>query len=328
MVEVILFNKDLKEQFINSQYKNAGSKEVIKDILRKAYTSELILKKDLYDFTLDEIGEVIRAADPFNVSMSYSYARHIYRYIRYAKENGYGQSNINPLEVVPDSWYEQWVDNKKNLFTKNEIEDLVENLKNKQDKAMVALFFEGAFGKQFSELRNLKVSDIDEINFKLKLTDDKDHKSRELNISEWCMNLVLQAAKSTSYTTFYLQTPDTVPLVDNEYVFRQTRGGRSSEYEGMGMNQLYQRIRSIRDNFNLPYFRAKGVQQSGMNYMGFKLYQRDGELGSKQFVEISNHFNVGYYVPNGKYRYLNTFDFKKYVNKDEINKLYGTSIND
>ncbi|PKR82362.1 phage lytic cycle repressor MrpR family protein, partial [Heyndrickxia camelliae] len=54
-----MYNEEIKRQFLNEQYENERSRLTAEYIFYYSYLNELPLDKDLYDFSLDEIGKVI-----------------------------------------------------------------------------------------------------------------------------------------------------------------------------------------------------------------------------------------------------------------------------
>lgn len=317
-----LYNPEHKKLFLN-QYDNENTKSTLENILAKAKTTEEVLNKDLYDFTLDEIGQVIKAANPLNQTSAYGIGRHIYRYILFSKN--LRKSNLHPLDGIDPKWYGNWVDHKKYLFSKTEIEDIVALQDNAQDRAMLALLFEGAHGKENSELRNLRKQDVDEFYSEIKLHDDKDKSVRVIAISEWCMNAIQQAIESTGYKRSTRSGKEIqAPVSDNDYVFRPIYfENRINEKAPISPYAINTRVRRIADGLDLPYFRTKGIQQSGMIYMAYRLLKRDHKLDNEELVEISKKYNVGNYIYGvGDKPYLNTSLFKNIVNMDIIKRLY------
>jgi integrase len=323
-----LYNVEFKEKFID-EYDNESTRTAIENILANAALSEEVLGKDLYDFNLGEIAQVIKASNPLNVQAAYGIGRHIYRYIQFAAN--IRRSNLHPMDGIDPDWYKNLVGkNKKYLFSKNEITDIISQLENKQDQAMIILLFEGARGLNNSELINLRKQDIDEFRNELILHDDKDKSARVIKVSPWCIFILKQAIESLNYHRS-TRSGKTIlaPVCDNDYIFRSLKlGNHVNEKAPINFQVLNQRLMRMREQLGLPYLRIKGLQQSGMINMGFQLFKRDKVLESKQLEEIANQYNTGnYIVGSGNKPYLNVTLFKNIVSRDHILDLYDVDIN-
>lgn len=323
-----LYNVEFKEKFIN-EYDNESTRITVENILANATLSETVLDKDLYDFTLEEIAQVIRASNPLNAQSAYNIGRHIYRYIQFAKN--VRRSNLHPMDGIDPNWYKNLVGkDKKYLFSKNEINDIISQIENKQDQAMIILYFEGVRGFNNSELINLKKQDIDEFNNELILHDEKDKSIRKIKVSSWCMFILKQAIESKNYRRLgRVSKTILAPVCDNDYVFRPLKMGKHvDEKAPISFSILYTRLARIREQLELPYLRVKGIQQSGMIYMAYRIFQRDKVLEPKQLEEIAKQYNTGnYIVGSGEKPYLNVTLFKKIVSRDHILDLYDVDIN-
>lgn len=323
-----LYNEQLKEAFLKT-YDNEQSRNTIKYLFFKAYPMELILEKDLYNFSKDEIGKVIQNADPMSQSVAYSYGRFIVAYLNWAIENGYRMNNINPLQGVTNEWYEQFIDKSKKVhFTDKEIQEIIDQLVNAQDAVILALLFEGVNGYGASEISNLKYKDVDFENGILKLYDDKKGE-RKIQVSNNTLKLIEKAYHETEYysrngeieNAKYAKTP----VLKSEYVVKNIKRGRAIEGRRVEKHGIYRRIEMISELFNLPYLTPKGIQRSGMIYMAKELYLKNGKLGKEELSQIGEKFDFIKIHSQG-YEYYNTTLMKEFINRDNILELYNIDI--
>jgi len=321
-----LYNPEIKMDYLNT-FDNEQSKITIAYILYKAKDSEEIYKKDLYEFDIEEIKNVLHNTNPLNRMIAKTNGLMISNYISWAIEKGLKKSNLNPLADKSVEWYEQFVDKSKKIFiTRDELKEIEKDLVNAQDAVIPYLIFEGVLGTGASELINLKQSDIEENNV-LYLEDDK-YGKREITVSEDCMRLIRQAIKETEYhkANGKSQSKNQIlKLVNNEYVIRSAQTNTEAITKRADKHLVYRRIATISEFFELPYLNAKNIQKSGMIYMAKELYLRDGKLGKEQLYEVAERFGVRKQKING-YEFYNTTLLKEFINAENIKSLYGIEI--
>lgn len=316
-----MYNPDIKEEFLLT-YENNETQTVIAYIFYKSKSTEELLKKDLYEFSIDEIEDVLFNMNPLTKRAAETNARFISSYIDWAISKGLVNSNINPMLTKGNDWFEKFVDkNRKIYFSEQELNEMIEELVNASDAVILRLLFEGAGGEGLSELLNLTKNHIKFDNV-LVLEDDKKG-IRELKFSEECMRLIKQALKEKEYQlkNGTGQRNNVLKLVENDYVIRPVQR-RSTTIDRADKHLIYRRIATIKEYFGLKYLTAKNIQRSGMIKMAKDLFLRDRELKSKQLYEISERFGIGKIGSE----YYNISILKEFINRENIKKLYGIDI--
>lgn len=322
-----MYNKDLKDKFLSRFSEKAQN--TYKRIFFYSAPIEEMHRMDLYEFNLNQIGELLMSLNPSSIASVRNSVSVIKAYIDFAIIHR--SNNLNPLDVIDvTEWGKQFVDNtKKMLYTKDEIDEIVARLKNAQDAVIPVLLFEGAGGKEVSELRNLKPSDIDYENRTLKLIDDN-NRERELVVSEQCINLVREAERQTEYIKKNGDMPPTArtsgqsELIETGYVIKPTKT-RVKKLDQVNPHVIFGRLSTISEFFNLPKFTVKNIQRSGMIYMAKLILERDGHFGdNEQYVEICERFGINKVMVGG-YEAYNFFGLRENINTDIINDLYGES---
>jgi hypothetical protein len=319
-----LYNEEFKEEYI-SKFDNESTQKAMKNIFKKSFTTESILEKDLYDFSKDEIGNLIRGFAPFDKYMAYDLGKQIARYIDYAITCGRTIAE-NPINAVTPDWYETLVDKKHKLFSQDEIYSLVERLINPQDKAMISLIFEGVSGKLLSELRNIQLSDINQLLNLVTLRDENGEVTRIIKVSDWCMKQI-----QTAFSDIYYQTikgNSEKQLVEfNNYLFRNFQNRSTTKTGSILSVNLYNRIRNISEVYDIPFLRPKAILKSGMIAMATRLIGDKKRLERKHLEEISDQFDYGkFYQEAYKDKAINVSYMKRTINADEIKKLYDIDI--
>lgn len=321
MVEVKsskLYNEHIKERFLETYPEQ--TRPGYRRIFITSKRTEELLGKDLYDFSLEEIEDVLHDLSPTTFSASQTNGRIVTAYISWAIQEGLRQNNINPLRIVDPQYFTKFVDPTLNMFfTEKKLREIEDQCVNAQDYAIFRLLFEGVNGSRLSEIRNLKKADVDSDNLRLTLT-DADGSQRVIDVSPRAISFVEKAAKETVYYKKNGEPIDNekvrpyTDLVDNEYVFRSSIT-RTEHYGMVDIHLIYRRINMVKELFEIPFFTSTNIAKSGMIYMAKELVKRDGDLLREHYLMIADRFKVN-----------NWYSIKEYVNMDNIKKLYGDEL--
>ncbi|GAA0122800.1 hypothetical protein UT300018_21170 [Clostridium faecium] len=176
------YSKTMKLQYIN----------IFKNVLE---LEEHVFKKDLYDFTKDEIKNTLKAfnAKTYNsITSKYSLIK---KYIKYAEEMKIKRCVMNfsiKADEIKDLICNE--DLKNRYCTRTELNKaLSEKLINGSDKAIFILLFEGIMGKAYFDLLNLKTHQIDLDNKIIRLKD------KIVNISNFTKEILLETINEDIY---------------------------------------------------------------------------------------------------------------------------------
>lgn len=313
-----LYNGDIKKRFLNSLL------ETTVPSYRRAFLiskrTEERLGKDLYDFRLEDIEYVLYDASPSTFVSSHVLGRIITSYITWAIEEGLRRNKINPLWGVGPEFFQRFVDKKIELYLSDEKLRQLENwCVNAQDAVILRLLFEGVRGREYSELRNIKKSDISIETNVLRLVNEG-NKVREIELSDRAIKLLLKAAGENIY---YKRNGEIVEdnrirsytdLVNNEYVLRSSLTRTFHLNEPIDAATINRRITSLRRIFDIPRLTPTNIAKSGMIKMAYDLVG-DGEITANAYKEIAHRFNVN-----------NWYSLKTYVTRENIEKLYGVAL--
>ncbi|MCY9737549.1 site-specific integrase [Paenibacillus alvei] len=316
---VKLYNEEVKHDFL--QLYSKGSEDYYKRIFEKSVVLENRLDRDLFDFTLEELEDLMFDLDPMTINAAQTNYSIISSYISFAIDKGYRTNSINSLKAMGSTWSEKFVDKSKKLyFSSYEIDEIILNLDNAQDAVIVSLLFHGVCGKEFSEIRNLTKHDLDLENNILTLRNEKGLK-RKLHVkNENLFTLLRQAFAQTKYVKRNRQmdelsnsTPE-IDLVANDFIVRKTAiVGRDND--PVEKNVIFRRINLTKELFDIPYFTTKNIFRSGVIAEAKEVYLREGKLEKDQLTRIANKFQIA-----------NTHLMKEYCNIDNIMALYGDEI--
>ncbi|AZV43625.1 putative integrase, phage SPbeta [Peribacillus asahii] len=320
----MLYNENIKEEFLN-EYNNEATQDTMRHLFLKSAETEDMLKKDLYDFTLEEIGTIMYEINPKTTNSARTYGRFINYYIDWAIEH-YRTGNVSSLNGEPIDHFDKYIDKDlKLLYSEEEIIEMEDKLINYQDKVVIRMLFEGVEGDGLSELLNLQEDDVDFEKGILHLKDDKKGE-RTLEIKDEdkrCLEFI-QKASGESYYHFKngegKGKNKGIELLENNYVVKSVRN-RAINLERADKHLIYRRLATVSKMLEYPYLNAKNIMKSGMLKMAKDLYVRDGELEKVQLTEIAERFNAT------KVKINNTLDYnltpiKSVVTIDNLKELY------
>lgn len=318
-----IYNEEIKERFLNI-YDNEGTKTTMRHVFMKSYPEEYRLNKDLATFTLDDIREVVKEANPHNLQTAKSFVRFCKQYISWGVEEGLRKSNILSFDAITDEWYEGLIDKSKKIhYSYRQFVDLLEGIINGQDQCFLALIFSGLMGKSFHELREIKVSDI---NFDTNQVYVKERDTYVTIANPELMKYVEKAINQNTYFTFNPETQEhnERQLADSEFLFRNIMSPRT---QGGMVNPsvFYTRINNIRTEFSLDYLTPMAIKQSGIIYHCYLMYKEFGKLGYEEFDSLQQNYQMpNVNSPSGTY--INTSLIKEYVSESNLKTLYNIDI--
>lgn len=337
-----MYNQELKERFLHECYHTEESRKVVANYFYVSYLTENdVLNKDLSAMSEEELASVIKSLDLktiYSVKNAISYFKN---YISWAIKNGERKNMINPLSNVDDEFCKKLINNSDASYWSKEfiIEDVIPNIEDAQDKALIMLIFEGVYGKQLSEIRYLKWSDIDKETKIATVYNNEGTKERKIEISDELIDILRLAESSATYTNVYGKKFD---LVDTDYIFRKTTRGKSSENENEPIKQiqLLNRLSKIQEALGIPRFKPNNIYKSGMLYTYYQelLRKNDGKLDfnyanrnkdlKKNEVEnaIAEKYNWTLLVSKRGYTFYNTSNYRKsFLNIENVLDIYSPS---
>ncbi|MCK1981982.1 MULTISPECIES: phage lytic cycle repressor MrpR family protein [Peribacillus] len=323
----MFYNEKIKKNFI--EHKNDSYKGLYRNIFNVSNPMEKELEKDLYDFTLDNLGDLMKRLSPTTINSSRNRYYRIFDYIDSHKTLRGDKSN--PFLSVEPNWNEQFVDKTKRVFfTEKEFDDLINKCVNAQDAVVFRLLFEGVWGQSgYSELLNIKAEDIDWENNSLYLNDGKGE--RNLSISDKCIDLLKKAIDEKVY---YFKNGESIgyrnkdKLVLNNYVIRGVDPG-SRNKEKRDRFLITRRIDTIfKETFSYPNITPHSLRYSGMLKAAIDI-SATNHIPVKEFnnkdhwSQVAERFNVKPYEKNGYKIYKGVTDN---INGELVKDIYGEIV--
>lgn len=325
-----------KQEFYNEEIKNKYLNTLNNEIIyhstillfRKSEPVERVLGKDIYEMTFEELGEVAHALENTTSNAVYNNVLKLEDYIKWSSVNKYRKGNLNPLQNIDKvEWSKQFVATRKNYyFTRKDVLHMMDELDNYPDKALLLALFEGIKGKGFSEILNLKMSDITKKGEKnwVHLYDDVG-KERDLEISDELVSVLESADRQMEY---YANNGDNraigkrvaSPYAPSDKVFKKTTRGKQTDDE-LTFTFVNRKFIFYKDFFKLDFLKPKHVTDSGIMHYSNEL-QEEEAIDTDSINEVADRFDTPMNAYKGK-RYRNVTTVKKVIEIPAFSTLYG-----
>jgi hypothetical protein len=313
-----LYNPEIKKRFLSEFREN--TRKNYEGKLKRASRVEMRLGKDLYDFTLSEFEEVIYLLAPTKLSSAMNYGSILRKYVEWASGHGLRKDKMNPLASMKGkSDFEKFVP-QQTLIRKDHLDDALSELDSYRDIAIILSIFEGILGRNSSEIRTLKVGNIDKVNNKIKLTnvDRYETTEREIIVSDFLIDALLAADQEEVYKSNFgegSKRKDTSKLKDSDYIIKSTRG------EEVKQSLITFVITKFGEKLNRPSLSPIDIRNSGMLEMARKEYLRENKktLDRSDIHKICKQFNVGLRDGGIINSTMYTQDF---LNEETIKRVY------
>lgn len=314
-----LYNKDNKMEFIGN-YESQESQMTIFGQFLKVSGFEKKLGKDISEMNEVEIKDMLLYGEYSTIT---SAINHINTYKRYVD---FIDSQNNPFYNF-DSYSElasEVVAKEKNKrYSRKELLDMLDELNNYTDQALLLALFEGIKGKSFSELLTLKTSNLYEENgsYFAKVYDSGEQDYRVVKITSRLYDLLHKADRQDRYKTNNQEEIIETPFNDSEFIFKKAKKGRQGGTV-LDRHFITRKFIFFKEFFGNPNLSADDIVRSGMMYMAYEQFKQSGKLGKQELLEIGEQYNTIMATSNGKDFYRNITDIKRKVFNEQLGKLY------
>lgn len=204
MIQYEYINPEIKTNFL-STCSNDNQKTYYGRLLSKANKLEEEYNKDLCNFNQNELDNFLKSLNATSEALVGANISIIKKYIEFAIKSGYVDTGINYAALIPYSDsknYTQMFINREKYLDETQLNDIVDSCFNPQDACLFQLLYEGIMGDELSEIRNLKISDVDFENKTLSLTNVKSSgviEERKLTVSYRLLELIKEAYAQVEY---------------------------------------------------------------------------------------------------------------------------------
>lgn len=291
------YNNERKlEYFKYVDSKNMGAHLPIRYIFSKLKDVEEQWQKDICDFTLQEINQVLAIFNASSINALTKNLSVLKTYTDWCCLNRLSIDNINHFTEVDINTLGIYVNKiKSKLVNRGELLSILDSLYNSSDKFVALALFEGVRSSNLGELALLSLDDITESNGIREITFKSGVKKI---ISDKLYYYALESVEEETYITVGKES-DLIEfrLKDNNYIVKK-RINSSSEslisYETM----IKTRLLKIREYFDIPYFTIPKLRQSGIQSEINSLCERKNitfdEFFGENYVNYIKETNPNY----------------------------------
>lgn len=302
------YNQEIKERFLNSINLDKYPPGWWERIFDKTKLFEEKNGYDLYDFSTTDIIEFYKFLEIGNVANLIANNAKLVKYGEWAlNEHLISDNQVHFYELDVDVLSECVSKARiyNSILTKEQLKNI--HFMNKQDAFVFWSLFEGIKGKDYEEIINLKMSDIDCVTKRVKLCT-----GRELMVSDEFINIATAADAETLYTVIH--NPDlNIKLIPSLTIYKERQNSRGvniprSVYALISRN--VQLINGLNNDMS-----AKSLRDSGLIHY---LNERSKEYGVsvKELVydlnRVEDIFNKYYFNVGVRKKWLMTFE--EYLN--------------
>ena len=278
-----VYNQENKEWFIKSIDLSQYPPRWWERVFEKSNMFEKIKNKDLYSFTTPDIIEFYKVLDIGTITPLIIYNTNLVKYAQWALNENLivdGQNHFDELTSDMLATCLNVTKTQQSILSYDTFMDLINRkIVNDQDKFIFFCLFEGIKGKNYQEIVDMKMADIDEDNLLVHLS------SRDVGVSSDFINICKKADKQTVY----------VGLVGNEIERNLVPGSNivkeKSNSQGKDLNRtVYNTIvRNIATVFELAdVVTAKSIRDSGLIYYLNKRADKLGVPVSELVYDLNN----------------------------------------
>lgn len=195
-----VYNQEGKEIFLDSININKYPFRWWERLFEKTIELEEKNQKDLYNFTTPEILELYKFLDVKSLESLMIYNINLVKYGDWALMNNLsidGQNHFSEIdnELLADCINPIGVN--KSVITEEQLEDILRQLDNAMDKYVFYALWEGIKGKEYSEILELRMVDINEATKEVSLSS-----GRIIKVSDRFIAIAKEADQQTTYISY------------------------------------------------------------------------------------------------------------------------------
>lgn len=282
------YNQEIKERFLNHIDLSKYPPRWFERVFEKAIVLETEKQRDLYDFSTLELLEFYKWIDTGNIASLVVLNSNLGVYTEWAlSENLIADNQTHPREITVELLNtcisKARVDN--SILTKEALKNV--KFVNAQDGFVLWCLFEGIKGKEFEEILNIELGDIDVQNKTIKL-----HSGRVMKISEEFIDMAIRADIEDEYIGLANNSKEIVfKLIPSDKIFKQKHQSRGIDLRRAVYSTVSRCTRNI-EGLN-PEQNAKSIRDSGLIHY---LNDRADSLGMPTvqmlYDELGNHSGV------------------------------------
>ena len=250
----------VKNIFVNY---SASILNIYMNIFKKTKKYETYLKKDVYDFTELEMLNLLKSFKSKSLNSINNRYSLLRTYIEIAKSYDKGNVTAPSSLFIHRDQLKETVNEyavQERYYTRTELEEKLNILKNPNDKIVFMLIYEGVFGNRFEDLLNLKESDID-----LKNNIIHNLNGVDIRVSDYTIKIIRECSEQEVGFSLNSDNTGRTYKIDTSspYVIKGKKtlasNGLPLKYAGLG-----RKLDVVKKSIDMTLVTAKTLLRSGM----------------------------------------------------------------
>ena len=278
-----MYKKERKEEFIKDIMRSRVIKKTtLYAIFKKSEQFEEKFNKDCCQFNKEEAMEmfygfkcksIYTLLNNNTVMKAYSAFSEYYHNIQ--TEKIYEKITIDDLKPCV-------AENKNKLITREDLDDIKNQLLNVVDKCIVEALWEGISGTAMSDITGLNEDQLDTKNKQLHFAD-----GRVMNVTDELYNDLVGAFKQIEYMC-YGETLRVKPMVGYGRLYKERDNALGElDSEDRRFRWIYRKIMKFREHVGMPWLTMKIIQNSGFAHY-LKIGMDNSGLAIKDFLKTDD----------------------------------------
>ena len=296
----MFYNEEVKTEFINDYMRSrVVAKTTLTGLFNKTEKFEKELNKDCSEFTVDEIMNMYKSFDSKSVNVLLNnnvYLKNYTSYRIYNKQincsNSYENINKDMMLLCINE-----ATRNAQFLTREQMNDIEDQLFNFTDKAIVECLWHGIAGKDLEDLVSINRSMVSSEDMSVTLNSGK-----KMYITPRLYDYLEEAFNETDYMC-YGETLRIKEVKGIGRLYKERDNAHTADSKDKYFRWVYRKIQTFRNYVDLPMLTMKNIQasgllygiQSGMNRTGLDmrkfLQTDDGKLIATQYG-----YTLDYYV--------------------------------
>ena len=217
-----MYNESRKIEFLRSIDGKHSDDYVscMNSLFNKSEKFEKMFDKDLCDFNHEEIATMYSMFGYSDIMIYNTFNCNAKKYVEWCDQHMLIEDFINHFSEFGMADYRKYVDTRlqgKKYLSEEEFEKMVNALPNVRDQFLFRCLYEFGKSKNYVEITNMRIGDIDQKNLKANLCT-----GRTVSVSRAFVNTAIQADEEMKY--YFVVSSNERKLEESEFIFKVLRG--------------------------------------------------------------------------------------------------------
>lgn len=273
-----MYQNEMKESFIKDYMRSrVVAQTSLYSLFRKTEPYEEKFNKDCSKFTKAEILNMYTEFQAKSVHVLLNYNVILKAYCAY-KKYYHGMETDAAYEEITTDMLKPCVSKDKNkILSREEINEIEDQLYNWTDKAILECLFEGLSGNSMRDLVGISEEMIDHKTKQLIFPD-----GRIFDLTDRLYKFLIKAFEETEYLC-YGKTLRVKKLIGDGKLYKERDNAHAMDSNDKFFRWVYRKVTNFRNHVGIPELTMKNIESSGLLY-----YLKEGvektQLGLKEFL--------------------------------------------